>query len=511
MSLAVTDLRKSYAGVPVLRGVDLSVSGGEVHALLGANGAGKSTLIKCLSGATRPDSGTISVGTAEYQSLTTKQARRAGIAVVYQDLSGAESLTVSENVFLGQELRRGPFIRRADQERITGEWIERLGGRFGPRQALTGLSNADLQLVEIIKALRSDPAVLVLDEPTAALTLIEADALIRQVISLKSLGLPILYVTHRISEVFEIADQVTVLSGGLVGLAAPVGALTSDDVVSAIAGRAVDRARGVAADPAPGATALVSARGLLADGIGPIDLDLYAGEVLGVYGLVGSGRTQLCEALSGARRLAEGSVRVAGQSVRATSPHAALRAGVAIVPSDRQRRSVFPILSARDNVVLPSMRPLAVAGGRRRAKESALFDRSAQALDLQPRSPGALAQSFSGGNQQKLVVGRWLYGENQCQVMLFDEPTQGVDVGARSDIYRAITAAAASGKAVLVTSSEPEELVQIAGRVVVLEDGRIAGVLSGDDVTEEALLSLAHRREPAPAVEPTTERRNSSE
>lgn len=493
MPFAVHALRKSYGGVEVLKGVDLQVADGEIHALLGANGAGKSTLIKCLSGAIEPDSGVMIVGTERYESFTPRAAKQAGISVIYQDLSLATSLDVADNMFLGQELKAGPFVRKRAQRKEAGEWLERLGVDIRPTAALSTLGNAGLQTVEIAKALRTRPKVLILDEPTAALSEKEAEALGEQMLKLKEQNLPLLYVTHRLAEVFALADRVTVLRGGEVVLTGKVAELSRDQLVAAIAGEAIQRERPPQRETV-GRTA-VEIRGLVAAGIGPLDLDIREGEVLGVFGLVGSGRTELLETLFGSHRRFGGELRLDGAPIRASSPGDAVAAGITLVPSDRLRKSIIGQLSAGENMLLPSFLKLAAAGLRNPLAEKKAFEASAKRLNLQPPRSDLQARRFSGGNQQKLVIARWLNDTISCRLIMLDEPTQGVDVGARRDIYAAIRASADAGKSVLVTSSEPEELLQIADRVVVLSAGRIAAILDYAELDEARLLTLAHQVE----------------
>lgn len=492
MGLEVRGLTKRYGGVTVLSGVDLTVGDGEIHALLGANGAGKSTLIKCVSGAVTPDSGSIRVGDHEVRSHSPRSARAAGVAVIYQDFSVASSLNVTENVFLGQELRRGPFVRRREQRRLTRDWLARLGADLDLDAGVSLLSGAGLQLVEIMKALAAEPRVLILDEPTAALTAEEAATLADQCRRLRDTGLAIVYVTHRLGEVFDLADRVTVLRGGDVALTADVADTTPAQLVDTIAGRTVHT--GTAEPTAGTGPAVLQIQGLMSAGIGPIDLEARAGEVVGVYGLLGSGRTELLETVLGAQARSGGVVRIDGRPVRYRRPAEAVADGVALVPSDRLRKGVFLTLPGADNVLLPTYRRLSrLRLLRRRASEGATFAALARRLALHPLTGAIPGRSYSGGNQQKLVVGRWL--STECRVLLLDEPTQGVDVGARSDLYASLRAVAAGGSAVVVASSEPDELRQLADRVVVLTRGRVAAELPGAEVTEARLLALSHQGE----------------
>jgi ribose transport system ATP-binding protein len=488
----IRDLKKSYAGVPVLKGVSLSVQGGEIHALLGANGAGKSTLIKCVAGVTSPDSGEIEISGRVYSSLTGRQSREAGVAVVYQELSVAQTLNVVDNVFLGDELTWGPFIRRRRQSEEARANLAELGLELNGRALLESLSTAEAQAIEIVKALRRKPGVLILDEPTASLTEAEAKRLGNQMRTLRGQGVPLLYVTHRLDEVFELADRVSILRGGRVVLSEAVKDCTTADLVDAIVGHSGStRGRGGRARR-PGVTPLLEVEDLVAPGIGPIDLQLHPGEVLGVYGLVGSGRTELLEGIYGARRLYGGKVRLGGRQVKLGRPTDAVSAGVALVPSDRKHKGIFGQLSAEDNMVLPVTRKLSRLGMRRRGQELRAFDSMAGELQLQPKSKSLEGRRFSGGNQQKLVVGRWLQPAVGCHVLLLDEPTQGVDVGARTELYRALRKFVGENRGAIVVSSEPEELLQIADRVLILSRGSVVAEVPHHEITESHLLELAH-------------------
>ena len=495
MTFAVYGLKKSYGGVEVLKGVDLEVADGEIHALLGANGAGKSTLIKCLSGAIQPDEGAIIVGSQRFDALTPREAHQAGIAVVYQDLSLAATLDVADNMFLGQEMTFGPFLRKRAQRREAARWLDEMGTGIKPTASLSSLGNAGLQAVEIAKALRTRPKVLILDEPTAALSEREATTLGEHLLELKKQNLPLLYVTHRLGEIFALADRVTVLRGGRVVLTGKVADLDRDALVDAIVGERVDRGRPAPFQGAATAAPMLRVESLIAAGIGPVTFEVRRGEVLGVFGLVGSGRTELLETLFGSHKRYGGTVSVEGKPLRPGGPSAAVSAGLALVPADRLRKSILGSLSSAENMLLSSFGLLGRLGLRSRRAERRTFAEATARLDLRPPRMDLEARRFSGGNQQKLVIARWLNSTRDCRLLMLDEPTQGVDVGARRDIYAALRATAAAGGSVLVTSSEPEELVQIAHRVIVLSGGRIAATLRAEDIDETCLLSLAHQIE----------------
>lgn len=499
MGLATRGLAKSYGGVPVFEDLDLEFADGEIHALLGANGAGKSTVIKCISGGVRPDAGTIKVGTQSYSSFTPTEARQAGVAVIHQTPSLALTLTAAENIYLGNEVTRAGFLDRRAMLRGARELLTSLGSQIDPGADLQSLSNADLQVIEIAKALVRRPEVLILDEATAALTEREVERLAEQLRALKRSGLPIIFVTHRLTEVLELADRVTVLRGGSVALRENVEGISRDDLVAAIVG-----SRSPGGRPAPereddrgGTPPVLTLRRLTAPRLGPIDLELHDGEILGVFGLVGSGRTELLETIAGANRLAAGAMELEGAGYAPSSPYAAAGRGVSLVPSDRLRKSVFPDLTAEANMLLPTLGRTSLARLlRRRFRERAVFADAAESMRLSPANPVTHGRQFSGGNQQKLVIGRWLNSVHDCRVLLLDEPTDGIDVGARHELYRSFTRYVSQpGRGVLLTSSEPEELLQIADRVIVLARGQVSGVLWRDQITERQLLELAHAGE----------------
>jgi ribose transport system ATP-binding protein len=501
LGVALQGLTKSYGGVNVLTAVDLHVFPGEVHALLGANGAGKSTLIKCVGGAIRPDAGTIEVGGRRYSSLSPRGAREAGIAVIYQDYSLALSLSVTDNIFLGDELRRGLFIRQAAQRKRARTLMLDLGSDIPPDTLAADLRGADLQIVEIAKALRRTPTVLVLDEPTAALSHADATRLGERLKDLKQRRLPMLYVTHRLGEVFEVADRVTVLRDGRVVMCTPVCETNRDELVEAIIGPdrggrpsrgGTQRRASLGADAGPVPVPLLSLQQVITQGIGPLDIDIRHGEILGIFGLLGAGRTEVLEGIFGVHGPIRGSLALDGEPTTITNPADAIAAGIALIPSDRRRKSLFAPLSALDNLLLPSMTGLATGPFRRRRREADAFGKLGRALRLRPLDERRPAVEFSGGNQQKLVVGRWLRRSEGMRLLLLDEPTEGVDVGARQDLYGALRDLVTDGRrSCVVTSSEPDEIAQLADRALVLSRGRVVAELTGPAITERALMMHA--------------------
>ncbi|MFD9983230.1 sugar ABC transporter ATP-binding protein [Streptomyces massasporeus] len=489
-NLRISGLTKSFGGVRALDGVDLTVPAGQVHALLGHNGAGKSTLIKCLGGAHPPDAGTIEVGGTSYTRLTPRESIASGVAIIFQTLSVVDALTVAENIFLGQEWTRHGRVDRRAQEEVAAGLLERVAAKCSPRDRVGDLPMGQRQLVEIAKALSRSASVLVLDEPTAALSGAETDALARRVEDLRTQGLAIVYVTHLLGEVERLADAVTVLRDGRVAHHATVAGQTRRELVEAIAGRP---AQAVVKSPRPPAPPGLVAEDLRGPGFGPVGFSVAEGERVGLFGLIGSGRTRILETLYGRRRATAGTIRVGDRTVTPARPADALAAGIALVPADRRAQGLFPSMSAQDNALLPSVRPLSRLGVRALRSERRVFGALATAVGLRPVLPRLPAGAFSGGNQQKLVLGRWVNEARQVDVLLLDEPTQGVDVGARQEIYRVVSALAeARGTAVLFASSDPEEIVALADRCLIVARGRIVGELSGTELTEQALLSAVH-------------------
>ncbi|KUO19532.1 sugar ABC transporter ATP-binding protein [Streptomyces dysideae] len=505
-NLRITGLSKSFGGVQALDGVDLTVPAGQVHALLGHNGAGKSTLIKCLGGAFPPDAGTIEVGGASYPRLSPRESIAAGVAIIFQTPSVVDSLTVAENIFLGQEWTRHGRIDRRAQEGVAAGLLQRVAASCSPRDRVGELPMGQRQLVEIAKALSRSASVLVLDEPTAALSGAESDALAERVEDLRAQGLAIVYVTHLLGEVERLADAVTVLRDGRVTHHSAVAGHTRRELVEAIAGRADavhrDSPAAESGDVPIGAPRAprLTVDGLRGPGFGPVDVGVAEGEIVGLYGLIGSGRTRILETLFGRRRATGGTVRVGDRAVTATRPSDALAAGIALVPADRRRQGLFPGLGAQDNALLPTVRSLARRGVRALGAERRVFGALSDAVGLRPVRPRLPAVAFSGGNQQKLVLGRWINEARTVDVLLLDEPTQGVDVGARQEIYQVVSSLAEQrSAAVLFASSDPEEIVALAHRCLIVSAGRVVGELSGAELTEAALLSAVHDASPAPS------------
>ncbi|MCX5070976.1 sugar ABC transporter ATP-binding protein [Streptomyces sp. NBC_00513] len=474
--LTMRGIGKSFPGARVLTDVHLDVERGEVHALIGENGAGKSTLMKILAGVHTPDEGTI---TLDGRTVTFKHptdAQNAGVAIIYQELTLLPERTVAENVFLGREPKRLGLVDRAAMETATTQLLDELGeGSFGPRDLVRRLSVAQQQVVEIVKALSVDARIVVMDEPTAALAESEVELLYRLVRRLSERGVAVLYISHRLREIFELADRVTVLKDGAKVTTLPIEELTTAGLVRLMVGRELTEyypAR--ATRPAGDVLLKVSGGGnAVLDGI---DLELRAGEIVGLAGLQGAGRTELAKALFGAEPFTRGEMTPR----RPGSVRDGIAAGIGLVTEDRKAEGLALHQSVRDNALL-------VARTRRRTTGASVLD-LLKRVRLAPPSPEKEVRYLSGGNQQKVVLAKWL--TVAPKVLLFDEPTRGVDVGAKAAIHELVRELAEDGMAVLMISSELPELIGMSDRVVVLRDGRIAGHLPADS-SEEAVMHLA--------------------
>ncbi len=497
---------KAYPGTLAIDAVDFDVRAGEVHALMGENGAGKSTLMKLLAGGFGDYTGGVTVRGAAVRLGTPAAARAAGIAMVHQELSLAEPLSIAENLLAGRLPRAGGWAgrwrldRRALRDQ-TRRWLTQVGLDADPYTAVEQLSPHERQLVEIAKALSTEPAVLVMDEPTSALSRREVERLFGLIDGLKRGGLGVVYISHHLPEVFRVADRVTVLRDGRRVASGPIGAFTSEGLVEAMVGRRVADAR-VCRAREPGAVRLkvshYSRRGFFHD----VSFALREGEILGVSGLAGAGRSELARALCGIdpqESLAAGprpSIELDGAPYWPTTLDAALRRGLAYLPEDRKNQGLALLNTALQNV---RSGRLAIARDRRGddAGRRGVFDRLAAALQLDPPEPGRPAGQFSGGNQQKVLLAKWLAVDPK--VLILDEPTRGVDVGAKQVIHASIAALADTGCSVVVVSSDLPELVALCGRAVVLRRGRVFAELAGDELTEDRVLLAANGERPARA------------
>jgi ABC-type sugar transport system ATPase subunit len=500
--VVLSNLQKDYPGVRALGGVSMDLRRGEVHALVGENGAGKSTLIRILSGDVQPDGGTLSVGGENVVFAGPMDARKHGIVTIFQELMIVPELSVAENIFLGNEPEAfGVFYSRRRAERMAAEILETLAKGIGirPSQRAGGLSTAQKQLIEIARALVLRAPVLVMDEPTAALSENEAAALRRLIVRLRSEGTSILYVSHRLDEVMEIADRVTVLRGGECIATSEIGAITNTgELLGLMIGRPIAQLF-PPRNPDLG-DVVFSASGLTREGaFENISFDVRAGEVVGFAGLVGAGRTEVMRAIFGADVLDGGEIRKNGRVVTIHNPRDAIALGIAYLPEDRKDHGLVLSMSGVENIVMASLDRLGFAGlvSWRAVGQSAR--RVAEKLHFRGQLD-AMAGTASGGNQQKLVIGKWVL--THADILIFDEPTRGIDVGAKAEVYRLIHRLATEGAAVILVSSELPELMNVCHRIYAMSGGRIWDEIPQEEFDEQRILAGAFAAHMA--AKPTT-------
>jgi len=487
--LSMRGIVKSFPGVQALRGVDLDLHAGEVLALLGENGAGKSTLMKVLGGAHLPDAGSLLLDGRTTAFRSPQEARAAGIAVIHQEFNLVPGLTATENIFLGQEASRAGFVPRADERRKAAELFHRLGAELDLDAPCSLLTTAQQQLVEIARALARDARVIVMDEPTAALTSREVDRLFEIVRDLRSRGIAVVWISHRLDEIFALADRVVVLRDGLNVGARPIVGLGRTELIELMVGREL-------ADEYPHRTTAPGQPRLVVKGLSrgravrDVSFTVRAGEILALAGLVGAGRTETLRLLFGADRRDSGEVVLDGRRLDIRSPRDAIAAGIGLLTEDRKLQGLVLGQSIRENFALPNLAALSRLGMVDGRREREAFGRHVDRLRIKVSDQEQRARNLSGGNQQKVVLAKWL--ERDCEVLFFDEPTRGIDVGARHEIYLLMNDLAARGKAIVMVSSELPEVLGMADRILVMHDGRITGeIANGPHVTQEQVMRLA--------------------
>ncbi len=485
--LRMTGIRKAFPGVIALKGVDLSVDEGEIHALVGENGAGKSTLLKILGGAQSPDTGAVWIGGRPVRLRTPHDAMALGIRVIYQELVLAPHLSAAENIYLGHMPRRGGVIDwraiRAGSRQLMAE----IGVEINLGAPVGRLSIAQQQLVSIAHALTQQSRLLVLDEPSAVLSGHELALLFTVIRRLQARGVSIIYVSHRLDEIFALASRVTVLRDGQVVGVHPVDELDTDTLIQMMTGRQLEQSG--LPDVVPGEIAL-EVQGLSRGrAFRDIGLQVRQGEILGIAGLVGSGRTEVLRAIQGADRPERGIIKVFGRHVTIVSPRHALRLGIGLVPEDRKGQGLLLQRSVRENATVSSLARFGRWGFINTRREKRAVQSLRDALRIITPHLRQRVMNLSGGNQQKVVLARWL--SSRCRILLLDEPTRGVDVGAKAEIYRLMSDFVRDGMAIVMVSSDIQEILTMSNRVLVLRRGQIVGAFSGASLTEEHIMRAA--------------------
>lgn len=483
MLLALESVRKRFGGVAALSDGNLSVESGQVHLLMGENGAGKSTLMKIVAGMISRDEGRMLWRDQEVFPRSPSDASALGIAMVHQESLLCPQLTVAENIFLGREpvvVSRRKMIEKA------ARLIHEYGFPLAADERVDRLSPAGKQMVEICRAVHNGSSLLIFDEPTSSLSLDETEAVFRIVRGLRDRGMGVIYITHRLDELRAVGDRVTVLRDGATVHTSALAEVSTGQIISLMVGRPVSAI--YSREPLPRGKPLLQVEKLNSAKVHDVSLTLHAGEIVGMAGLIGAGRTELCEALFGVDPLRSGKIRVEGKSVSIRSPQDAVRAGIALVSEDRQRTGLALRLPIAANIAMANLRAISPGGVLDLHKQTSTAVHFIDKLRVRASSPRQLAGRLSGGNQQKVVIAKWLFRD--ARVFLFDEPTRGIDIGAKIEVFDIMHELARSGAAILMISSEMSELLQVADRILVMRGGRIAGELPGR-TTQEEIMHLA--------------------
>jgi inositol transport system ATP-binding protein len=493
--LRMTGISKAFPGVQALDDVHLDVEAGTVHALMGENGAGKSTLMKVLAGIYRADAGRIELDGQEVQVPDSATALGLGIAMIHQELSPVPAMMVAENIYLGREpVNRFRLVDKkqmmADAQAVFDKWqID-----INPRRVMKTLSVAQMQMVEIAKAISTDARLIIMDEPTSAITEREVEHLHRMIRSLRETGVAIIYITHKMDEVFKIADKVTVFRDGKHVATLPASELDRQKLITLMVGRELTHL--FPKEHAEIGDVVMSVRGLTRQGvISDISFDLRKGEILGLAGLMGAGRTEVLEAVFGVTRIDSGEITINGKPVTIKSPADAIEAGMGLLTEDRKLTGIMGVLSVRDNMTIANLNRFSPGWILRKRQMEAACVAQRDALAIKTPSLSQLIRNLSGGNQQKVLVSRWLM--TLPDILMIDEPTRGIDVGAKSEIHRLMSGLAKEGKAILMVSSEMPEILGMSDRVLVMAGGRITAEFSRAEVTQEKVLEAATLVAPA--------------
>ncbi|WNI77313.1 sugar ABC transporter ATP-binding protein [Enterobacter ludwigii] len=487
--LEMRNIAKTFGHFHALKGVDLTVYPGEIHALMGENGAGKSTLMKILAGAYTATSGEILIDGQPFHIKGPKDALAAGITLIYQEMQLAPNLTVAENIFLGSELSRAGLVQRKEMAAQAQAVIDRLGAHFKATDLVMRLTIAEQQQVEIARALHRNSRILVMDEPTAALSSRETHRLFELILRLREEGMAIIYISHRMAEVYELSDRVSVLRDGQYAGSLTRDKLNASELVKMMVGRPLSDLFNKERDIPLGSSRLNVHH--LTDGkkVLPCSLQVRSGEIVGLAGLVGAGRSELAQLIFGARKATGGMIEVDGEPVVIHSPRAAIDNGIGFLTENRKEQGLFLELAAQENITMATLERDATFGMLNRKKAQTISDDAIALLNIRVPHSQVRAGGLSGGNQQKLLISRWV--AIGPRILILDEPTRGVDVGAKSEIYRIMNQMARKGVAILMISSELPEIVGMSDRVYVMREGSIAGELHGAEISQENIMTLA--------------------
>lgn len=487
--VSMKDIRKTFPGVIALDNVCFELRSGEVMALLGENGAGKSTLMKILSGVYTRDSGELEILGNKYGNFDTSKAQEAGVAIIHQELNMCKHLTVTENMFLGREIRKGAILDNAEMQRQAKEILDTLNVDLDPNEVVGNLQVSKQQMVEIAKALSINAKILIMDEPTSALTSKEIDDLFRIIKKLKSEGRGIVYISHRLEELQHIVDRVTIMRDGQYILTKDFTEMTMDEIIQNMVGREIkEKFPRVICEKGE---KIFEVKNLNAGRmVRDVSFEAFEGEIIGFAGLMGAGRTETTRAIFGIDPKESGEIYLKGEKVEINKPEDAIRSGIVLAPEDRKKDGLCTKLSVKENLALPNLDMICSnLGVINRSKEKDLCDKAIKNLRIKVSDSSVDAANLSGGNQQKVVVGKWLARDSK--VVIFDEPTRGIDVGSKVEIYNMMNDLKKQGIAVIFVSSEMPEVMGIADRIIVMCDGRITGEVSALETTQDEILKFA--------------------
>ena len=487
--LELEHIRKEYPGVVALKDVTLQLRKGEVLGLIGENGAGKSTLIKCCSGAVIPTSGKIKVNGKEFDRMTPQLAAENGIAIIYQEFNNVGELSAAENLFLGRPIRNGIMIDRKAMEEEAAKAFDQLQIKINPRELVKNLSVGYQQMIEIAKAIQQNAKVLIMDEPSAPLTSNEVENMFKVVELLREQGVSIIYISHRLEEIFRLSDRIEVIRDGEYVTTLITPQATVDELIRLMVGREMTQKYPARKPCIDESHVVLELRNVTGNGDHDISLKLHAGEVLGLGGLVGAGRTELAEVIFGSKPKESGQILLNGQEINPKAPREAIDLGIALVPEDRKRHGALLTNSIRNNINMPIYERISKASVINSGTEKSTAEKYRTEIQIKCPNINQLVKNLSGGNQQKVILGKWLAADSQ--LIIFDEPTRGIDVGAKYEIYKLINDLVESGRSVLMISSEMEELIGMSDRIIVLAEGQMTGELTKEEFNADTIMAYA--------------------
>lgn len=486
--LQLNNITKTYPGVVALNDITMTVMKGEVHALIGENGAGKSTLIKTCTGAVIPDSGQIIVNGESFSSMTPKVAEENGIAVIYQEFNLVGELSVAENIYLGRAIRKGVRIDRKAMEEGAKKIFEQLNVKIDPTALVSSLTVGYQQIVEIAKAVSQNAKILIMDEPSAPLTKSEVESMYSMVDKLKNTGVTIIYISHRMDEIFRLTDRVTVMRDGEKVKTLNTNETNLDELVKLMVGRELKETY-PARNPCITDEILLDVQNVSGNGLTDISFQIRRGEVLGFAGLIGSGRTELAELLFGAKPKESGTIIFKGQEINPKTPREAIDYGIALIPEDRKKQGVLLDISIKENISMAILNRISKATVVNKKEEHRIAEEYEKSIMIKTPTLDQKVKKLSGGNQQKVIIAKWL--ASHPDLIIFDEPTRGIDVGAKFEIYTLVNSLVESGKTILMISSEMEEIMGMSDRIIVLSEGKMTGMLNRDEFNQETIMSFA--------------------